>query len=459
MLFKHFGRRGVFMMAGSRMKYGTVIGLSVALLCSVIPPALAAETITVNKATTYQSIWGFGAAANHPVQELQTKYDAATRAAILDKLFRTDSNNAGLSIVRLEINPYTAAQDPVQTTFMPSDGVMDWNTDLHQRWFAQEAKNRGMNQFYAVPWSPPGWMKTNGSPNNGGHLKSTHYDKFANYIKTYVNQYRNSFGFNIKWVSVQNEPDLATPYASAQYTYGEMDQVAAKVADAVHSLNQGVLVGAPEGSNRTASNLFMNNLSTATRDKLDFVAVHDYSAYADVNHYGKALMSTEVSDHMNTNDPTITDGLKWANMIASDLKRGERGWLYWWAVAPATSTTGEGLINMGANNTYKVNKRLYVMGQFSRYLRPGDTRVLASSSNTNLVSIAGVNATGRASVIVINNSTSALNTTISGLTMANVSARRTSATEDMAKLADVAVTGGAITVTLPAKSVTTFSEF
>lgn len=419
----------------------------------------AGNTISVSKSTAYQTIWGFGAAANHPVQELRSNYSAATQSAILDVLFKTDESNAGLSIVRLEINPYTAAQDAVQTTFMPQDGVIDWNTDLHQRWFAGEAKNRGMNQFYAVPWSPPGWMKDNSSPNNGGHLKPTHYDTFANYLKTYVNQYRNAYGLNIKWVSVQNEPDLATPYASAQYTTAEMNTVAGKVADAIHSLGQGVLVGAPEGSNRTASNAYMQSFSQATRDKLDFVSVHDYSAYADVNHFGKPLIATEVSNFQSANDPSITDGLKWANMIAADLKRGERGWLYWWAVNPASSTTGEGLVNLGPNGTYTVNKRLYTMGQFSRYLRPDDTRILAASNNPDLVSIAGKNGTGRASVIVINNSASAQTATIDGLTFAHLAARRTSATENLAKLTDLTVTNGAVTVTLPGKSITSFTEY
>jgi len=447
------------MMISKRKRvYGGIV-LSSALLLSFASPAYAASTVSVQKGTTYQTIWGFGAAANHPVNELKTGYSAAVQGQILDTLFRTDNSNAGLSIVRLEINSYTSAQDAVQTTFMPSDGVLNWNTDLHQRWFAQEAKNRGMNQFYAVPWSPPGWMKDNGSPNNGGHLKSANYDKFANYMKTYVNYYRNTLGFNIKWLSVQNEPDISTPYASAQYTISEMNTVAAKVADAVHGLNQGVLVGGPEGSNRSASNNYIINLSTTTRDKLDFLTVHDYSAYADVSTYGKPLMSTEVSDFQHANDPSITDGLKWGNMIASDLKRGEKGWLFWWAVNPASSTTGEGLINLLGNNTYSVNKRLYVMGQFSRFLRPDDTRILASSSDSNIVSIAGKNATGRAAVVLINNSSSSITTTVSGMTFGHVSGRRTSATENLAKLTDLAVSGGSFTVTLPGKSVSSYVEY
>lgn len=170
-------------------------------------------------------------------------------------------------------------------------------------------------------------------------------------------------------------------------------------------------------------------------------------------------MNTEVSNFQNANDPSITVGLKWANMIAADLKRGERGWMYWWAVNPAASSSGEGLINMKSNNSYSVNKRLYVMGQFSRYLRPGDTRILASSNNSNLVSIAGKSSVGRAAIVIINNSSSAITTTINGLTATNVAARRTSATEELTKLPNLGVTNGSITVTLPAKSVTSFTEY
>lgn len=449
------------MMWGSWKKAWSVLGLILLLIAiSITPGVYAADsTITIHKDTEYQTIWGFGAAANHPVNELMNNYNHVTRAQILDKLFLADYSNAGLSIVRLEVNPYTYEQDPIQTTFMPENGVYNWNTDWHQRWFAQEAKNRGMNQFYAVPWSPPGWMKDNGSPNNGGHLKPSHYDTYANYLKSYVNYYRNTLGFNIKWLSVQNEPDLATSYASAQYTYSEMDTVLAKVADAIHSLQQGVLVGGPEGSHRTASKNYMANLSTATRNKMDFVAVHDYSSYNDVNHFGKPLINTEVSDFQNPNDSTITDGLKWGNMIAENLKRGERGWLFWWAVNPANDNTGQGLINLGHNNTYSVNKRLYVLGQFSRYLRPGDTRILAASNNPDLVSIAGKNGTGRASVIIINNSASAIQTTIKGFTMSNVAARRTSDTEELTKLTDLNVSNGSISVTLPGKSITSYVEY
>ncbi len=433
----------------------TLLCLALGLAAS----AFANESVTLYKTVTYQSIWGFGAAANHPVKELQDNYSSTTRNQILDRLFSATDSNAGLSIVRLEINGFTKAEDPDQSTFMPSAGVIDWDSDQYQRWFAQEAENRGLFQFYAVPWTPPAWMKTNNSPYNGGHLSTSKYDTFADYIKTYVDHYRNVFGFNIKWVSIQNEPDLATPYASCQYYTAEMDVVAGKVADAVHSLGQGVQVGAPENSNRSSANYYLPRLSSATMDKLDFIAVHDYGYFATVPTYGKPVFSTEVCDFQSGPDSSITDGLAWGNKIADSLKSGAPGWMYWWCVAPAGESTRQGLINLKTDGTYIANKRLYVLGQFSRYLRPGYIRVLASSSSSNLVAIGAQNLIGRAYVVIINNSSSSVTTNINGFTLAHVTGHRTSASESLAILPTLTVNGGSVTVTLPPNSISSYREY
>ncbi|AHF89222.1 glycoside hydrolase family 30 [Opitutaceae bacterium TAV5] len=418
--------------------------------------ALGAASVTLTRSTTYQTFWGFGASANDPVATLYNDYNATTRAAILDKLFGTTSGGAGLSIVRLEINPFTEAEDPVQTTCLPADGVWDWETDEYQRWFAEEAIARGVTQFYAVPWSPPGWMKTNGSPANGGYLAEENYDKFADYIKTWVDHYRNVFGIPVKWVSVQNEPNTNATWASCLYTTTALDIVAARVADAVHDLDQGVLVGAPEGSGRYVTHQYVTPLSATTIEKLDFVPTHSYGSDFNINARGKPVINTEVCE-TGANDPSMTDGLRWANMIAASLKKNERGWLHWWAVARTSS--GQSLINLEADDAWSVNKRLYVLGQYARWLRPGDTRFLAAVSGTaDLVAVAGKNGAGQAALVVINNGSNEISTTITGVIGTELSAWRTSDTEDLAALATIPVVSGKATVMIPAASVTTFIE-
>lgn len=424
--------------------------------------AYSQDVIQVNRDNKNQTIWGFGGAANHPVQDLKTKYSAADQKIILDKLFNIDNDNAGLSIIRLEINPFRQTDaDPnnrEQYTFEPSDGVWDWNTDQYQRWFAQEAVNRSTGvHFLACPWSPPGWMKSNNSPIHGGSLNAEYYDKFANYMKTYVDHYRNMYGFDIRWVSIQNEPTNNTSYASCTYSCSEMDIVAAKVADAIHGLNQGVMVGAPEGATRGISENFMNAMSESTKSKLDFIPTHDYGGATNVlTGFGKPVINTEVWSDNTTDDLTITDGLRWANAIKFALvSRNEPGWLFWWLLDAGSGPQGLVRINSG---TYTFPKRLYAVGQFSRFMHEGDVRVDATSTNIDLTVVATTDASGKASVLVINNSTGAISATIKGLWTDALDAYRTSSTESLAKLQKIPVAGNTATITFAPKSITTLIE-
>lgn len=419
------------------------------------------DIIQLNKGSLKQTIWGFGASANHPVQDLNTKFSTANQKIVLDKLFRTDNDNAGLSIIRLEINPFRATDtDPnsrIQYTCEPSDGVWDWSTDQYQRWFAQEAINRSNGiHFLACPWSPPGWMKSNNSP-IGGSLSPAYYDKFANYLKTYVDHYRNVFGFDIRWISIQNEPTNSTTYASCTYSNSAMDIVAAKVADSIHSLNQGVLVGGPEGATRGISVNFMNAMSATTKSKLDFILTHDYTgATSGLAGFGKPVINTEVWSEKTTDDVTITDGLVWAKAIQTALvSRNEPGWLYWWLLDANAGAQGLVVIK---SSTVVFPKRLYAMGQFSRFMREGDVRIDATSTNSGLAVVSTVNSSGRASVLVINNSTSDINSSLKGLTSSMLQVYRTSATESLAKLQDVSVENNTVNIAFPAQSITTLIE-
>jgi glucuronoarabinoxylan endo-1,4-beta-xylanase len=425
--------------------------------------ALAQEVIQVYKGNTKQTIWGFGGAANHPVQDLKTKLSEANQKIVLDKLFRTDEDNAGLSIVRLEINGFrktdTDPNNRLQYTFEPEDGVWDWETDQYQRWFALEAKNRSQGvHFMSCPWSPPGWMKSNNSPINGGSIGSAYYDKFATYMKTYVDHYRNIFGIDIRWISIQNEPNNSTAYASCKYTNSDMDIIAGKVADAVHGLNQGVLVGAPEGATRAFSLGFMNGMSATTKSKLDFIPTHDYTGASSIlAGFGKPVMNTEVWSEAGSDDITITDGLRWANAIKDALVlRNEVGWLYWWILD--ANSGAQGIVVIKSDGSYVLPKRLFTIGQFSRFMRKGDVRVEATSSNSNLAVVATKDSLNKTSLLVINNSSIAIDASIKGFSTNNLEVYRTSASENLKKLTNITASNFVATLSFPAKSITTLVE-
>ena len=63
-------------------------------------------------------------------------------------------------------------------------------------------------QIMASPWSPPAWMKTNGSM-VGGKLRTDCYDVYADYLIKYIKAYQEE-GITIHTMTVQNEPEFGT---------------------------------------------------------------------------------------------------------------------------------------------------------------------------------------------------------------------------------------------------------
>lgn len=428
--------------------------------------AHASQTISINKNTVHQTIDGIGTAANHPVDLVKKHFSAADQNAIMDLLY--GENGLDLSIVRLEINPFLKSDstsiNALQATFWPTEnGALDWDTDHHQRWWMNEAMKRGHRRVISLPWSPPAWMKTNNSAVSGGTLLSNKYNAFANYLETYTMQYSNVFGIPVDYISLQNEPDYSTSYASAVYTGSEMSTLINTVADHFSTKSLWPKIFAPEASSGKKSNDdYMAVLDTTTRNKLYGIAYHNYSGYSStLENYGLPVWMTEDSN-LGTNDATITDGIKWAKAAHTSLvTRKNNAWLFWLSVLKKTS--GESLINIEETNgvyTYFVNKRAYTIGQFSRFVRPGFKRI-GSSSSTSSLKVASFKdpANDKAVIVVINDSTSTDHaTTISGLTATNAKLYRTSATENMIALSDAAVSGGSFTHTFPKNSVTTIVE-
>jgi glucosylceramidase len=71
-------------------------------------------------------------------------------------------------------------------------------------------------QIMATPWSPPGWMKTNGSM-VGGKLRPDCYGVYADYLIKFIQAYEAE-GITIHSMTVQNEPE----YGTAAYSCMDM---------------------------------------------------------------------------------------------------------------------------------------------------------------------------------------------------------------------------------------------
>lgn len=156
------------------------------------------------------------------------------------------------------------------------------------------------------------------------------------------------------------------------------------------------------------------------------------------------------------------NALRWAEHIHTFMTRaGASAWLWWWAVnADGARGDGEGIVYLDpARHSYVVSKRLYTIGVYSRFIRPGYARLAATDQPAPglYTSAYRAPAGGRLVLVAINDSAKArtLAVRVSGARIARVTPYVTSAARNLARGRDVAAANGTLTVALPPRSVTT----
>jgi len=168
--------------------------------------------IVVNEAEVFQPIDGFGFTLSGGSAILINQMSPEKRSALLRELFTTENGGIGISYLRLSIG----ASDLSDHVFSYND-LPDGQTDPDLARFSIEEERKDLlpvlKEILAVapnikimgsPWSPPVWMKTNGS-SIGGSLKPEYYDAYALYFVKYI-QAMKAEGIAIDAITVQNEP-------------------------------------------------------------------------------------------------------------------------------------------------------------------------------------------------------------------------------------------------------------
>ena len=427
------------------------------------PARAASVNVNVDYNSSRQTFEGFGASATWVANDLD-KFSAAKQTQILDLLYNTAQPGAGLSWVRV---------GSFLCNFNPSPGVYDWNhwgIQSEMRWLQRVNAAYGVNRYMVSTWSPPAWMKSNNSCTNGGHVLSQYYPDLAALKVEWLRQAKTQLGFEAQVESVQNEPNMKTTYDSCEWTTSEISAfVANNFQPALAASGLTAKIMAPEPayySNFDASwgTPILSNPSA--RAAISIVATHGYGKTDDFSkpcnscaQYNKPIWQTEDSNLNGQYNGSIDDGMSWSTEIYKAMNGGRfSAYFYWWVMS--LDGGNEGLINADATtDSFQVPKRLYVLGQFSRFIRPGSV-VLASTSSDSTLQVTAVRpTTGSVSVVLANTGRSAHTVTVNlpGLSSppASLTPYRTSATENQTQLSPVTLSSGSFTITIPAKTVVT----
>ena len=180
--------------------------------------------IQLDTATAFQVMHGFGAAlTGSSAYLLNKKMNATQREQVLRQLF-DPQQGIGISYLRLTMGASDFSLADFSYDDMPA-GQTDFNLEQFSLSRDLEDVVPVLKEIIAIapdiqlmgtPWSPPAWMKTNGSM-KGGKLKTTCYSVYADYFVKYI-QAMKAQGIEIAAVTPQNEP----LYFTAGYPCMEM---------------------------------------------------------------------------------------------------------------------------------------------------------------------------------------------------------------------------------------------
>jgi glucosylceramidase len=180
--------------------------------------------IEVTPNERYQTVRGFGGAITEAAAYTLSQLPKDMREKVLQAYYSPRGGNC-YQLGRVHINScdfslenysYVEAHDKKLKTFDISRETRWVLPTIHQ---AQTIAGRSLF-LLASPWSPPGWMKSNGDMNGGGTLRPEFRQVWADYYIRYL-QAMAAQGIRIDAITVQNEPAAVQVWDSCLYTAAE----------------------------------------------------------------------------------------------------------------------------------------------------------------------------------------------------------------------------------------------
>lgn len=300
------------------------------------------------------------------------------------------------------------------TKWNPDDaGSWDWTADAGQRWWLDAIRDRVPETdriFEAFSNSPPWFMTVSGrvSGNEDGlqdNLRPGEEGRFAGYLVRVTEELERRHQIVFRTLSPVNEP--GTPYWFAANTQegGHWSPARqAQIIKAVHAELQARGVKTQiAGVDETNAQTFMLDwagLDDAARASIEQINVHSYdttgkAAVRDLARAtGKRLWMSEVDlspPNVRQDYDDMRPAIALGEQIVSDINRMQPvAWVLWQAVEnesqdPASSSNW-GLIKMDFANRVSpdihVTAKYWAMGQFSKYIRPGDHFIPVDDDDT-----------------------------------------------------------------------------
>jgi glucosylceramidase len=375
------------------------------------------DSITVSPERKFQPVLGFGAAFTDGSCYWFNELSPAARAELFHILFHP--SEMGLNVCRTCIG----SSDHSASVYSFDDGEPDPELKRfsieHDRAYLlpmlRQARSVNPDLFlFSSPWSPPGWMKDNGSL-LGGCMRHTHMPAYANYFVKFLQSYEAD-GVPVQAITVQNEVDAdqqgLMPACFWPQDY-EADFVRLHLGPQLERSGLKTKIWIIDHNYNLWGRAIAELETPGVRKYTNAVAWHGYTGkpewmqrvqdvFPDVEMYW-----TEGSpDH---DDPDYFKWVPWAQKFTEILQNGCRAITGWCLVTDERGQPNVGPYHLGGILTIDSRtKQIYHSGQFwamahfSRFVKRGAVRIESQSSTNDLFHCALENPDGSLVIVVTN---------------------------------------------------------
>jgi glucuronoarabinoxylan endo-1,4-beta-xylanase len=422
-----------------------------------------AATVTVDTATRFQIMEGFGGALAFYTNFLA---DHPNRAEIYNLIFR----DLGLDILRIG-NWYQSSIVDAATVNVVA---------------AATASLGHAPRLLMSSWSPPATLKSNADTKNGGTLIQQNgayaYDAFGQWWLSALQAYA-ARGVLPDFISIQNEPDFRATWetclfgpiegvadmASGGINVAGYDRAFEAVYSRVQSLTPVPRMLGPEvvGIGGTRVTNYLSRLDTS---HLGGVAHHLYNGGTSANPDSfttpmrtVATAAGNLPRFMTEYASTPQDMFATAWLINNAVTiEGVTAYIYWdltWAPSAGLVTTENPYMRASWTTPrgYTVRDPYYAVKHFARWIDTGWIRVAATASSTAVKASAFTSPDGRqTTVVLLNTGTTSLNVGVDtgtwSFTTSNIF--RTAGTDRASEIGPLTTTGALL---MPPRSIATIT--
>ena len=401
-------------------------------------PPNGETALVIDQETVYQVIESFGASGAWWAQyvggwdEAYGDSGRSVRGEIAALLFDRE-HGIGLTAYRCNMgagskdsgkgdfpDPHRRAQ-----SFRAAQGGYDWEKDAQAVWMMRETAEYGAEEIVLFFNSPPEWLTKNGMAHlsKGGdrsNIAPENYAAFARYACDVAERFVQE-GLPVRFLSPVNEPqwDWTGGQEGCHYEPEETAGVFAAFAEELRSrpLLRDVRLSGPESGEwggRTPEYVSALLEDAAVSASLDGIDCHSYwsdtkskaafRGWMDGRYPSVKVRMSEWCEMVSGSDFSMDSAIHLAQTLAEDLRvLNAVSWQCWVAVAPGGYR--DGLIYVReADQSFTPLKRLWAFGNYSRFVRPGFSRVSVTGGEAfSAAAFTGAeNGSGKLVVVLVN---------------------------------------------------------